>query len=158
MRRGRLSCFSLKTDCGAPTCRSRNGEEISMRKGLKKCLCLTLAVLMAASFTALVGAEKTEVTQMTVPVWQRGDIVLHSEKQYDNPYTDVDVDAVFVHESGDEIRLYGFWNGGDEWRVRFAPTRTGEWTYAVTCSDPEKLTFRPFEIKTVRFVLQEKRC
>ncbi len=73
---------------------------------------------------------------MTIPIWQRGDIVLHSEKQYDNPYTDVDVDAVFIHESGDEIRLYGFWNGGDEWRVRFAPTKTGEWTYTVYCSDP----------------------
>ena len=108
-----------------------------LKKILKKILCLALAVLTLASADVSVRAARKEETLMTIPVWQRGDIVLHSEKQYGNPYTDVDVDAVFVHESGEEIRLYGFWNGGDEWRVRFAPTRTGEWTYTVSCSDPE---------------------
>ena len=70
-----------------------------------------------------------------VPVWRRCDIVLHSKTEYENPYADVEIDAVFTHEDGDEIRLYGFWNGGDEWRVRFAPTKVGRWDYTVSCSD-----------------------
>ena len=45
-------------------------------------------------------------------VWKRTDIVLTSEKEYENPYTDVDIDAVFTHESGETVHLYGFWNGG----------------------------------------------
>ncbi len=68
-------------------------------------------------------------------VWKRTDIVLTSEKEYENPYTDVDIDAVFTHESGETVHLYGFWNGGSEWRVRFSPTKTGVWSYVITCSD-----------------------
>ena len=108
-----------------------------MHKMLKTILCLTLAVMILMPFAIPVGAARKEETRMTIPLWQRGDIVLTSEKQYENPYTDVDVDATFVHESGEEIHLYGFWNGGDEWRVRFAPTKTGVWSYTVFCSDPE---------------------
>jgi len=46
---------------------------------------------------------------------------------------DVEVNAVFTHDAdGDEIRLPGFWNGGNEWRVRFSPTNVGEWHYTIT--------------------------
>ena len=70
-----------------------------------------------------------------VMVRKRTDVILVSTKEYDNPYRDVDVDAFFTHEDGTEIHLYGFWNGGSEWRVRFSPTKTGTWSYVITCSD-----------------------
>jgi hypothetical protein len=85
----------------------------------------------SAEVSAEGGDDKTE----NVSVWKRTDIVLVSEKKYSNPYRDVDIDAVFTHEDGTTIHLYGFWNGGSEWRVRFAPTKVGRWTYTVTCSD-----------------------
>lgn len=68
----------------------------------------------------------------SVEIWERTDIVLNSENTYENPYQDVLVDAVFTHEDGTEIKLSGFWNGDNEWRVRFAPTKTGIWNYVVT--------------------------
>ena len=71
-----------------------------------------------------------------VQVWKRTDIVLTSSREYANPYADVTLDAVFTHEDGTAIRLYGFWNGGNEFRVRFAPTKTGLWSYETMCSDP----------------------
>ena len=86
--------------------------------------------------TALLGSVHAHGIE-TVPLWHRTDIVLHSGRAYQNPYTDVEIDAVFTHEDGDEISLYGFWNGGDEWRIRFAPTKTGRWNYVVRCSDAD---------------------
>ena len=86
---------------------------------------------------ALFGASPVRADSPAVPLRRRTDIVLHSEKTYENPYMEVEIDAVFTHEDGDTVSLYGFWNGGDEWRVRFAPTKTGRWDYAVRCSDPE---------------------
>ena len=53
-----------------------------------------------------------------VPLWHRTDIVLHSSVTYENPYADVEIDAVFTHEDGDEIFLYGFWNGGRDGGLR----------------------------------------
>ncbi|MBQ4592645.1 MAG: DUF4038 domain-containing protein [Clostridia bacterium] len=70
-----------------------------------------------------------------VPVWKRTDIVLTSSQEYDNPYSDITLDAVFTHEDGTKVALYGFWNGGNEFCVRFAPTKAGRWIYETTCSD-----------------------
>ncbi len=101
-----------------------------MRKIRKNILCLTLAVMILTPFALFAGAARKEEARMTIPLWQRGDIVLKSEKQYENPYTDVDVDATFVHESGEEIHLYGFWNGGDGWRSSFSTCLQGSVAFA----------------------------
>ena len=70
-------------------------------------------------------------------VFKRCEIVLHSTKEYENPFMDVDIDAVFTHESGRKITLPGFWNGKNEWKVRFSADRPGTWSYTVTCTDQE---------------------
>ena len=97
-------------------------------------------MMLFGAALALTGATRVDAGPAAeemerVEVWKRTDIVLTGENTYRNPYRDVDIDAVFTHEDGTEIHLYGFWNGGSEWRVRFAPTKTGVWTYSVTCTD-----------------------
>ena len=72
---------------------------------------------------------------MIVSVYKRCELVLHSDKEYENPFLDVAVDAVFTHENGRTVSLPGFWNGENEWKVRFSPDRVGAWSYVVTCSD-----------------------
>ena len=78
-----------------------------------------------------------------VEIWDRTDIVLHSSTDYTeagyNPYQDVTLDAVFTHEDGTEISIPGFWNGGNEYRVRFSPTKTGTWTYLITSNRRDDL-------------------
>ncbi len=69
--------------------------------------------------------------------YKRCEIVLHSTKEYANPFADVDIDAVFTHEDGTVIKLPGFWNGDNEWKVRFSPEKTGLWKYEVTCTDKD---------------------
>lgn len=40
------------------------------------------------------------------------------------------IDVTFRHaESGEAIKMPAFWDGGTTWRCRFAPTKTGQWTY-----------------------------
>ena len=64
--------------------------------------------------------------------WRRVEIVLRSSARFEHPDTDVRVSAVFTGPSGATIALPGFWDGGDVWKVRFAPTEVGLWSYAVT--------------------------
>ncbi len=80
------------------------------------------------------AAAQTEA-QHEVEVWRRTDIILQSEATYKNPYLDVALSVIFTHEDGTTIQLFGFWNGDQEWRIRFAPTKTGIWTYTTTCSN-----------------------
>jgi len=61
-------------------------------------------------------------------VWERIEIVLESEKTYSNPYMDVDVWLDLV---GPDFRkrVYGFWDGGNVFKIRITPVRTGKWTW-----------------------------
>ena len=72
---------------------------------------------------------------MKAKVWRKFDISIKSEIEYDNPYKDIDIVVTFIHESNKEIKLNAFWNGNNEWIVRFTPTLTGIWNYSIDCSD-----------------------
>lgn len=76
-------------------------------------------------------------TQQYVPQWSVGEIILTAGKEYDNPYTDVEVYAVFTGPGNETLRRPAFWDGGNTWKVRFAPpTASGTWTWHTVCSNP----------------------
>jgi len=57
----------------------------------------------------------------TVEQWTTHEIALTAQADYSNPYTDVDVWAVFRNDRGDSLRRPAFWAGGAVWKIRFAP-------------------------------------
>jgi hypothetical protein len=61
--------------------------------------------------------------------WRQVEIELEAAASYPDAYTAVDVWVDFGHESGFVLRRPAFWDGGRTWRVRFAGTVTGEWTW-----------------------------
>jgi len=58
-----------------------------------------------------------------------------SKIHYTSPFNDVQMDATFTSPDGSTLVMPAFWDGGTTWKVRFAPTVTGNWTYNTTCSD-----------------------
>ena len=68
-------------------------------------------------------------------VWFPFERTLYARNRHDNPYTDVTVIATFEHESGYVHEQRGFWNGSDEWVIRFSPPKPGRWTWN-TRSEP----------------------
>jgi len=67
--------------------------------------------------------------------WRAIDISLECEHEYANPFLDVDIFGEFQGPNGESIKLYGFWDGGTRWLIRFAPTCAGIWTYKTYASD-----------------------
>ncbi len=67
--------------------------------------------------------------------WRAIDIPLECPHNYSNPFLDVDVIGEFTGPDGEIIRLYGFWDGGSRWVIRFAPTCVGIWSYKTYASD-----------------------
>ena len=61
-------------------------------------------------------------------VWEKVEITLHAQKHYANPYVDV-VAWVDLKGPGFEKRCYGFWDGGNIFRVRVMATAPGKWTW-----------------------------
>lgn len=72
---------------------------------------------------------------MVVQRWRETELQLQGQRDYGNPYTDVDVWVEFVNESGAVLRRPAFWDGESVWKVRFAsPTAQGRWTWRSFCS------------------------
>lgn len=61
-------------------------------------------------------------------VWETMEISLNAQKHYANPYTDVDVWLRLKGPNFDR-KVYGFWDGGDTFRVRVVGTKPGTWTW-----------------------------
>src|ERR1051326_4405051 len=59
-------------------------------------------------------------------VWEKMEIALHAAGKYENPYKDV---TVWVDLKGPHFdkRCYGFWDGGNTFRVRVMATEPGDW-------------------------------
>ena len=66
---------------------------------------------------------------MQAYLWQEIELTLTAENSYANPYTDLQLWIDFTHESGQQLRRPAFWDGGQTWRIRLAPTKAGRWTW-----------------------------
>lgn len=58
-----------------------------------------------------------------------------SAKPYQDPFNEIELDAIFRDPQGREQRVPAFWAGGQEWRVRYAADGPGSYSYETACSD-----------------------
>lgn len=79
------------------------------------------AGLIVHSLTAAKGDEPRHV-------WEKVEITLQTQRQYENPYADVEVWVDFKGPGFDR-RCYGFWDGGRTFRVRVLATAPGRWRW-----------------------------
>lgn len=70
-----------------------------------------------------------------VPKWQCWELSLKSSSTYTNPLQEAEVRVLLVSPLGETNRIYGFWDGGKEWKARFKPGFPGRWQYYTMCSD-----------------------
>jgi len=63
------------------------------------------------------------------------ELELTAQRDYDNPFTDVQVSATFTSPSEEEHTIAAFYDGDRTWRVRFRLKEGGRWRYRVT-SEP----------------------
>ncbi len=80
--------------------------------------------------------KEPDIPEDTSPTqWRVSEIDFFSDKSYTNGFNDVNLDVVFTHSDGTELKVPAFWNKGKNWMVRFAPPLSGEWTYNTICTD-----------------------
>jgi hypothetical protein len=73
-------------------------------------------------------AQNTAISP-AVHVWEMVEIPLKASQDYDNYYTDV---TCWVQLKGPHFsrRVYGFWDGGNVFKVRVVATEPGEWSWS----------------------------
>jgi len=78
---------------------------------------------------------------MATEQWRVYEIDLTTSVLYSNPYYDVQVKAVFRGPNEEVIERPAYWYRDSTWKVRFAPTAMGVWTYETYCDDSENSDF-----------------
>jgi len=96
-------------------------------------------------------------TAYPVHVWEMQELSFTAENIYQNPYTDV---TVWIDLSGPAFnkRVYGFWDGGKIFRVRFVAMTPGEWSWksGSSSSDPG-LTGKSGTLTAIAWTEEEKK-
>ncbi len=87
------------------------------------------AVAAAALFTTT--SPQAQVTH-DVARWGVFEATFTSAQPGDNPLQDIELRVTFTAPSRQTRTVRGFWDGGNNWRVRFSPDEPGRWTYATT--------------------------
>ena len=77
----------------------------------------------------LMAAPAIPASASPVHPWQKQELTLHAAGTYANPYTDVTV-WVDLDGPGFHRRVYGFWDGGNTFRVRLVANAAGRWRWA----------------------------
>ena len=91
-----------------------------------------------------------------VHVWEKQEITLTAANSYDNAYTDV---IVWVDLSGPGFnkRVYGFWDGGQTFRVRIVATAPGTWNWkSGSAPDDPGLAHKAGSFAAVAWIEAEK--
>ena len=68
----------------------------------------------------------------TVECYRAAVLTFESKKSYENPFLDCTVTAEFRGPAGACIVREAYWDGGQIYRVSFAPVATGVWEYILT--------------------------
>ena len=98
---------------------------------------LVAPLLPAAALGAPLPDASSEgaVASSPAAVWQRWEQVLTSARRYGNPYADVTLRVRYTGPGGRSLRAYGFWDGGDTFRIRCAFPIVGTWRWETECSN-----------------------
>jgi len=97
-------------------------------------------VLMFSIFFTL-----NSVAQQKLRTWEVFELKLKAVNRTANPYVQIPITkeglvkinftGIDGAAAGQSIDIFGFWDGGQDWKLRFAPPKSGTWEYKTSSAD-----------------------
>ena len=94
--------------------------------------------VLVAALVSIVGhtAAAAPASPSTVPLYRVFELQLkNANTSAPNKFRDVWLNTTFTSPSARSTPFWGFFSGGDIWRLRFMPNETGRWTFRYSFSD-----------------------
>jgi hypothetical protein len=99
-------------------------------RNIHLCTIVVVGVMVLWAIASVASAAGESAIQS----WKSVELTFTSDRNYTNPYTDLNLSVEFTSATGAVVNRPGFWDGGKSWRVRFLPTAGGQWTWKSACS------------------------
>jgi hypothetical protein len=94
-----------------------------------------MALLLCFVGASLKADAPAALSRGEAHVWDVQEITMQAAKEYPNPYVDI-VCWIDLEGPGYSRRVYGFWDGGRTFRVRFVAVEPGEWRWRSSSNQP----------------------
>ncbi|MFR9651119.1 MAG: DUF5060 domain-containing protein [Rikenellaceae bacterium] len=100
-----------------------------------------MRVLISILFIFITTFSPVDAAIKSIGAGERGAISVSRHEVFDIPFVakersaspfDVELVAIFISPTGAEQRVPAFYNGNNEWVVRFSAGEVGEWSYTTT--------------------------
>ena len=98
---------------------------------------VTRPILPVLLVAAALAARTSPAEERNVAIWQPAEFAFTAQGRYEKPCAQVELSAAFKGPGGESFQVNGFWDGGDAWKVRFAPTAPGAWSYVTACNNAD---------------------
>jgi hypothetical protein len=95
----------------------------------------TKAAPLAPHAPSLNGYSRAQAASHDVERFGLHETTFQASGRYNNPFTDLEAEAIVTCPDGSQKTLPLFWNGGKNWTLRISPDAIGPWAYAVTSRD-----------------------
>ncbi|MCU0917264.1 MAG: DUF4038 domain-containing protein [Planctomycetes bacterium] len=107
--------------------------------GVKTILASWCAWLLVWACALMIAPSARGAAVPSAHAWERWEHVLVSTRSYANPYADVILRVAYTGPAGQRLQAYGFWDGGDTFRIRCAFPTPGTWQWETECSDTDNI-------------------
>ena len=94
-----------------------------------------LVAIRAADNDGVLATVSGAALSQKVEANRVAEISLVSEKIYQNPFMEIQLDAIITQPDGAQLRVPAFWAGGNRWCFRYASATPGLHTWRSECSD-----------------------
>lgn len=110
-------------------------------------------LLLNVFASALTMFSSLNATSQTAETWRATEFSFESKTDYSADGADnIALDVQFTHtRSGKTLVRPAFWDGGNIFRVRFAPTESGTWQWHTTCQHDASLAGLHGELKCRKY-------
>ncbi|HTN07720.1 DUF4038 domain-containing protein [Agriterribacter sp.] len=91
-------------------------------------------ITMAICFLGLFAGANDKAVIVRTEANKMAEITLTATRSYADPFNEVLLDAVFTDPKGKELKVPGFWAGGNVWKVRYSSAVVGNHRFRTVCS------------------------
>lgn len=83
--------------------------------------------------------------------WRQIILEFKSEATYKNPFLDANISALFTAPSGRIIKREAYYDGGNVYKISFAPTELGIWSFVISADESSKLNDIKGKVECVEY-------
>jgi hypothetical protein len=98
---------------------------------------LLAAGLLLFLTPTMLRAQSREPSAESFKTWQKIELSLVAQNEYDNPYTDAEV-WVVLSGPDSEKRVWAFWDGGNTFKVRLLAEKEGQYSWRSYSNPPDE--------------------